>query len=241
VQEQIARNALAIDSAVPGYKIRSMALPQGLWPKNRALASKGSWTNPKTGKTVSYSWPVVFEVAGGPMRSPYDPAFNPGMTPRIQVIGNAIEAMIAKLEGSGNAYISDGNPQSSRDQLRVQLPQAPRRNRRVVYISAGQSGEGGPLRGYARLVGAPNCAPSLCSVAGLLLALALESRYEDPLALLPTEIVTAAALRAARGCSHRGRRTESRIASETFELRGVALGGHGPTASARQRAEVRSD
>ncbi len=110
VQEQIARNALAIDSAVPGYKIRSMALPQGLWPKNRALASKGSWTNPKTGKTVSYSWPVVFEVAGGPMRSPYDPAFNPGMTPRIQVIGNAIEAMIAKLEGSGNAYISDGNP-----------------------------------------------------------------------------------------------------------------------------------
>jgi hypothetical protein len=110
VQEQIARNALAIDSAVPGYKIRSMALPQGLWPKNRALASKGSWTNPKTGKTVSYSWPVVFEVAGGPMRSPYDPAFDPGKTPRIQVIGNAIGAMIEKLEKSGNMYISDGNP-----------------------------------------------------------------------------------------------------------------------------------
>jgi len=110
VQEQIARNALAIDSAVPGYKIRSMALPQGLWPKNRALASKGSWTNPKTGKTVSYSWPVVFEVAGGPMRSPYDPAFNPGMTPRIQVIGNAIESNMNKLEQSGNMYISDGNP-----------------------------------------------------------------------------------------------------------------------------------
>src|SRR6267143_767652 len=110
VQEQIARNALAIDSAVPGYKIRSMALPQGLWPKNRALASKGSWTNPKTGKTVRYDWPVVFEVAGGPMRSPYDPSFNPGMTPRIQVIGNAIESMINKLEQSRNMYNSDGNP-----------------------------------------------------------------------------------------------------------------------------------
>ena len=110
VQEQIARNALAIDSAVPGYKIRSMALPQGLWPKNRVLASRGSWTDPKTGKTVSYDWPVVFEVAGGPMRSPYDPAFNPGMTPRIQVIGDAIQSMINKLEQSGNMYISDGNP-----------------------------------------------------------------------------------------------------------------------------------
>ncbi|MFL5523963.1 MAG: polysaccharide deacetylase family protein [Gemmatimonadaceae bacterium] len=110
VQEQIARNVLGIDSAVPGYKIREMALPQGLWPKNRALASKGSWTDPKTGKTVNYSWPVVFEVDGGPMRSPYDPAFNPGSTPRIQVIGNAIESNVAKLESSGNAYISDGNP-----------------------------------------------------------------------------------------------------------------------------------
>jgi hypothetical protein len=110
VQEQIGREALAIDSAVPGYKARSMALPQGLWPKNRALASKGSWTNPKNGKVVSYDYPVVFEVAGGPMRSPYDPAFNPGSTPRIQVIGNAIESTINKLEKSGNMYISDGNP-----------------------------------------------------------------------------------------------------------------------------------
>ena len=56
------------------------------------------------------SMAVVFEVAGGPMRSPYDPAFNPGMTPRIQVIGNAIENTINSLERAGNAYISDGNP-----------------------------------------------------------------------------------------------------------------------------------
>jgi peptidoglycan/xylan/chitin deacetylase (PgdA/CDA1 family) len=109
VQQQIAQCALAIDSAVPGYKVRSMALPQGLWPKNRALASRGSWTNPKTGKTTSYNYEVVFEVAGGPMRSPYDPAFNPGSTPRIQVIGNAIEQNMARLESTGNAYISDGN------------------------------------------------------------------------------------------------------------------------------------
>ncbi|HEY0529111.1 MAG TPA: polysaccharide deacetylase family protein [Gemmatimonadaceae bacterium] len=109
VQQQIAQCALAIDSAVPGYRVRSMALPQGLWPKNRALASRGSWTNPKTGKTTSYNYEVVFEVAGGPMRSPYDPAFNPGSTPRIQVIGNAIEQNMARLESTGNAYISDGN------------------------------------------------------------------------------------------------------------------------------------
>lgn len=110
VQEQIARDALAIDSAVPGYRVRSMGLPQGLWPKNRALASKGSWMDPRTGKTVKYSYEAVFEVAGGPSRSPYDPAFNPLRTPRIQVIGSAIERTMNALERSGNAYISDGNP-----------------------------------------------------------------------------------------------------------------------------------
>jgi len=110
VQEQIARLALAVDSAVPGYRIRSMALPQGLWPKNRALASKGSWKDPKSGKTVVYNHEAVFEVAGGPSRSPYDPAFNPLSTNRIQVIGNAIAQTMDRLEKSGNAYISDGNP-----------------------------------------------------------------------------------------------------------------------------------
>src|SRR6266404_5917162 len=49
---------------------------------------------------------------------------------------------------------------------------------------------------YARLVGAPNCAPSLRSVAGLLLALALQSAYEDTLTSLH-RFVTEAALRAA--------------------------------------------
>src|SRR3712207_8769369 len=35
VQEQIARGQMGIDSAVPGYKVRTFALPQGLWPKDR--------------------------------------------------------------------------------------------------------------------------------------------------------------------------------------------------------------
>ena len=110
VQEQIARLAMSVDSAVPGYRMRSMALPQGLWPKNRALASKGTWRDPRSGRTISYNYEAVFEVAGGPSRSPHDPAFNPLSTNRIQVIGDAIARTIDRLEKSGNAYISDGNP-----------------------------------------------------------------------------------------------------------------------------------
>lgn len=110
VQEQIARLAMSVDSAVPGYKMRTMALPLGLWPKNRALASKGSWTDPRSKRTIAYEYDAVLEVAGGPSRSPHDPAFNPLKTPRLQVIGDAIARTIDRLEKSGNAYISDGNP-----------------------------------------------------------------------------------------------------------------------------------
>src|SRR3712207_7014446 len=65
VQEQIARGQMGIDSAVPGYKVRTFALPQGLWPKNRQLAWRGSWTDPKTKRTITYSYDAVLEVSGG--------------------------------------------------------------------------------------------------------------------------------------------------------------------------------
>src|SRR5665213_271147 len=105
VQEQIARNAMGIDSAVPGYKIRSMALPYGIWPRNKQLAWEGSWRDPKTGKVHSYHFDAVMEVAGGPTRSPYDPAFNPRSVTRIQAVGNDIEKAIDKLDQTKTRFV----------------------------------------------------------------------------------------------------------------------------------------
>ena len=105
VQEQIARNAMGIDSAVPGYKIRTIALPYGLWPKNRTLAWQGSWTDPKTGKQHSYKFDAVLEVAGGPTRSPYDPQFNPKSINRIEAIGTDISRHLNKLAKDGTRFV----------------------------------------------------------------------------------------------------------------------------------------
>ncbi|MGQ0815023.1 MAG: polysaccharide deacetylase family protein [Gemmatimonadota bacterium] len=110
VQEQIARLQLAVDSAVPGYRIRTLALPLGLWPKNRALASKGSWTEPRSGKTVAYDYGAVLEVSGGPARSPHDPQFNPLSLPRVQVHAGEMERTINQLDKSRTRYVSDGDP-----------------------------------------------------------------------------------------------------------------------------------
>ena len=110
VQEQIARGQLAIDSAVPGYKVRTFALPLGVWPKNRALAKSGSWTDPKTGKVVRYSNEAILEVSGGPTVSPYDPAFNPSSIKRIEIFGNQLEMTLDRLDKNQSRYVSDGDP-----------------------------------------------------------------------------------------------------------------------------------
>jgi hypothetical protein len=110
VQEQIARGQMAIDSAVPGYRVRTLALPLGLWPKTRELAWKGSWRDPKSGRTIEYAYDAVLEVSGGPTRSPYDPAFDGHKVFRVQVYGNELEKLLERFGKSDHRYVSDGNP-----------------------------------------------------------------------------------------------------------------------------------
>jgi hypothetical protein len=111
VQEQIARLQLAVDSAMPGYQVKTLALPLGLWPANRALAAKGVWTDKRTQRTVAYDHSAVLLVAGGPVPSPYDAAFDPLRLERVQVVGNSLERTLESLEKNGRRYVSDGDAQ----------------------------------------------------------------------------------------------------------------------------------
>jgi hypothetical protein len=108
VQEQIARGSMAIDSAVPGYRVRTFALPLGVWPRNRALARRGSWTDPRTRKSTPYDFDAILEVAGGPSRSPFDPKFDPLSIPRVEVFGDQLEKLLDRLDRTGERYVSAG-------------------------------------------------------------------------------------------------------------------------------------
>jgi hypothetical protein len=122
VQEQLARGVMAIDSAVPGYRVRALALPYGLWPKARALAVAGAWTPPpRRGRgaagpapaPVRYRHEAIFLVAGGPARSPHDPAFDPLALPRVPLQGGtSLTRTLDALDRPGptSRYVSDGNP-----------------------------------------------------------------------------------------------------------------------------------
>lgn len=114
VQEQIARGVMAIDSAVPGYLVRTLALPLGAWPRNRDLAVRGTWRDPQTGREVAYRFDAVLEVAGYPVPSPMSPEFTPLSLDRVQVFGDKLEQTLDQLERT--RYVSSGSapPSSAR-------------------------------------------------------------------------------------------------------------------------------
>jgi peptidoglycan/xylan/chitin deacetylase (PgdA/CDA1 family) len=108
VQAQIARGVMAIDSAVPGYRVRTFALPLGVWPLNHALARAGSWYDSR-GRGATYHFDAILEVAGPASFSPYDPRFDPLHLPRIQVTGNALVRVLDALDRDGARYVAPGN------------------------------------------------------------------------------------------------------------------------------------
>ncbi len=114
VQQQLALGQLAIDSAVPGYKVTTMALPLGMWPKNKPLAWHGSYTDPKTHQTITYNFNSVFEVSGDPDLNPFVPGFDPHHIHRQIMTGNGLEATLNRLDKPGphSRYVSDGDPKT---------------------------------------------------------------------------------------------------------------------------------
>jgi hypothetical protein len=78
--------------------VRTFALPQGLWPKNRALATAGKWTNPRGGRTTEYRFDAVLEVSGSGAGVPHGAGFDPHAINRYQVIGDNLKNLLDRIE-----------------------------------------------------------------------------------------------------------------------------------------------
>jgi hypothetical protein len=76
-----------------------------MWPKNKALAWQGSWTDPKTHQTHSYKFDAVLEVSGGPTVSPYDPKFDPHHITRVEAIGDDIRKTLDRLDQTKTRFV----------------------------------------------------------------------------------------------------------------------------------------
>jgi peptidoglycan/xylan/chitin deacetylase (PgdA/CDA1 family) len=108
VQKQLALALKAVQSYIPGYQIRSLALPLGVHPKNRELEFDGQYQG------IRYHHDSVLLVGSGPVPSPYSTEFNPDKLERIQAGDTpwGPKAYIRRYKkDSSLRYVSDGNPE----------------------------------------------------------------------------------------------------------------------------------
>jgi peptidoglycan/xylan/chitin deacetylase (PgdA/CDA1 family) len=105
VQMQLANAVRDIEKAVPGYRVRTMALPLGTWPRNRSLAYAGSHEG------IEYRHEAVFLAGSDPAPSPFSKEFDPGALERVQSYGDSVERWLAYMEKNPDErYVSDGDP-----------------------------------------------------------------------------------------------------------------------------------
>ena len=105
VRAQIAQAQEWIQRHVPDYRIRTLALPHGVYPKNVEWALRGSV------KGVNYNHDAILMVAGGAAPSPFAKTFDPARLPRIQAVDSDLGYWLRYFEQNPQErFVSDGDP-----------------------------------------------------------------------------------------------------------------------------------
>ena len=105
VRGQIASAQEWIQRHVPDYKIRALALPHGVYPKDVSWALSGSV------KGVTYSHDAILQVSGGPAPSPFSRGWDAMKLPRIQALEAELRHWLVYFERNpGERFVSDGDP-----------------------------------------------------------------------------------------------------------------------------------
>jgi hypothetical protein len=126
VRAQLAEAQVWVQRHVPQYRLRTLALPHGVYPRDVTWALSG------TAKGTTYRHEAILMVAGGAAPSPFARSFDPVRLPRIQAVERDLRHWLNHFERTpSDRYISDGNPDTltipanKRDRLRTDLPKSP--------------------------------------------------------------------------------------------------------------------
>lgn len=113
VQKQLALAIKEIQSYLPGYQVKSLALPFGVNPKNRVLARYGEY------RGIKYHHDSVMLVGSGPAPSPYSAEFDAYRLERIQAGDTSWgpKSIVERYrKNPSSRFVSDGDP------LKVTIP-----------------------------------------------------------------------------------------------------------------------
>jgi hypothetical protein len=105
VRTQIAEAQQWIQRHVPDYRIRTIALPHGVYPRDVSWALRGQ------AKGTAYEHDAILMVAGGAAPSPFSRGFDPTRLPRIQAVERDLNTWLTYFDKNPqDRFVSDGNP-----------------------------------------------------------------------------------------------------------------------------------
>ena len=123
VRAQLADAQNWVQRHVPDYKLRALALPHGVYPRQVEWAVTG------TAKGTTYRHEAILMVAGGAAPSPFALKFDPVRLPRIQAVERDLKEWLTHFDKNPqDRFVSDGDPATitiagaQRDRLRPALP-----------------------------------------------------------------------------------------------------------------------
>jgi peptidoglycan/xylan/chitin deacetylase (PgdA/CDA1 family) len=104
VQYELAASQHRIQALIPGYRVRSLATPEGSIVRDTSLLT---WGHSQSG--LYYHYDAVVLLLGRAAHSPFSPDFDPYAIPRVQAIQSELDAWFSRYERHPEEYyVSDG-------------------------------------------------------------------------------------------------------------------------------------
>jgi len=102
---ELAVSQHRIQALVPGYEVRSLALPYGAYPEDRSLLREGRSET----AGLSYHYEAAVRVGGPASASPFSESFDPLYIPRVQAFQENLDHWFSYYElHPERYYVSDG-------------------------------------------------------------------------------------------------------------------------------------
>jgi hypothetical protein len=129
VKDQLATAVKNIQAVLPGYSVRTLALPYGIYPKDINLAVDGTY------RGTAYHNDAILRVSGGPALSPFNSGWDPWHLPRIQA-GSAVQKMVDEFKKHPDeVFVSDGKPDTVTYPVALKSELNPSRFKTLRYVS----------------------------------------------------------------------------------------------------------
>lgn len=114
VQWELAVSQDRIEALIPGYEVRSFALPFGDYPSDVSLLREGHADSVDGSVSLDYHYDAVVRLGARPALSPFSSEFDPFYIPRVQAIQSQLDYWLSYYEKHPELYyVSAGSDENN--------------------------------------------------------------------------------------------------------------------------------